>query len=166
VIQVRLFTDAVVGKNCPGGVGFVLLSEEEDTPFYYEHKHPTPGGMSQIDAELYGILSGLESIEHVLFSHQLRARDVFVSVYTDCRPALHAISTASKQERDLTRILSKRIGRLVSEKYDEPPGGGACWHFLSAKRPKVPRELRRFHPHMMRAHELSRSAKAAFKGLL
>lgn len=166
MIQVRLFTDAVVGKNCPGGVGFVLLSEEEEAPFYYEHKHPTPDRMTQIESELYGILSGLESIEHVLFSHNLRAKDVFVSVYTDCRPAIHALNTANKQEGDLTRILSKRIIRLTAEKYSEPPGGGAGWFFLSAKKPKVPREHRRFHAHMVRAHELSRAAKAAFKGLL
>jgi ribonuclease HI len=161
-----LFTDAVVGKNCPGGVGFVLLSEEEETPFYYEHKHPTPDGMSQIGAELYGILSGLESIEHALFSHNLRAKDVFVSVYTDCRPAIHAIHHAHEQEEDLTRILCKRIIRLIAERYEEPPGGGAGWFFLSAKKPKVPAKHRRFHAHMLRAHELSRAAKTAFRGLL
>jgi ribonuclease HI len=168
VIQVRLFTDAVVGKNCPGGVGFVLLSEEEKTPFYYEHKHPIPDGMSQVAAELYGILSGLESIEHVLFSHSLRAKDVFMNVYTDCRPAIHAIRMVyeRKEEDDLTRILCKRILRLVSEKYAVPPGGGADWNFLSAKKSKVPRQHRRFHAHMVRAHELSRAAKAAFRGLL
>lgn len=166
MIQVRLFTDAVVGKNCPGGVGFVLLSEAEETPFYYEHKHPIPDGMSQIEGELYGVLSGLESIEHVLFSHNLRAKDVFVSVYTDCRPAIHAINNAHEQKDDLVRILCKRIIHLVADKYSEPPGGGAGWHFLSAKKPKVPAKHRRLHAHMVRAHELSRAAKAAFRGLL
>jgi hypothetical protein len=166
VIQVRLFTDAVMAKTGPGGVGFVLLSEEEETPFYYEHKHPTPDGMTQIEAELYGILSGLESIEHVLFSHGLRAKDVFVNVYTDCRPAIHAIHHANDQDDRLSRLLCKRIIRLMAGKYNDPPGGGAGWHFLSAKKPKVSRENRRFHQHMVRAHELSRGAKAAFRGLL
>lgn len=166
MIQVRLFTDAVVGKNCPGGVGFVLLSEEEETPFYYEHRHPIPDGMTQIEAELYGILSGLESIEHVLFSHGLRAKDVFVSAYTDCRPAIHAIHHAHEQDGYMTRILCKRIIRLVTGNYNNPPGGGFGWYFLSAKKPKVPPKHRRFHAHMARAHELSRAAKAAFKGLL
>jgi ribonuclease HI len=166
VIQVRLFTDAVVGKNCPGGVGFVLLSEEEENPFYYEHKHPIPDGMSQIEGELYGILSGLESIEHVLFSHNLRATDVFMSAYTDCQPALHAIHNAHELDDRLPRILCKRIIRLIAGKYSSPPGGGSGWHFLSAKRPKVPPKHRRFHAHMLRAHELSRAAKAAFRGLL
>jgi len=166
VIPVRLFTDAVVAKSGPGGVGFVLLSEEEEKPFYYEHKHPIPDGMMQIDAELYGILSGLESIEHVLFSHNLRPKDVFVSIYTDCRPAIHALNTAHGQEDDLTRILCKRIIRLTSGQYVDPHGGGSGWYFLSAKKPKVPPKLRRFYAHMVRAHELSRAAKAAFKGLL
>ncbi len=167
MIQVRLFTDAAVGRNCPGGVGFVLLSEEEESPFYYEHKHPTPDGMTQIAAELYGILSGLESIENVLFSHNLRANDVSVSVYTDCRPAIHALDYVNEQQNALTRILCKRINRLIAENMNgEPPEGGAVWHFLSAKRAKVPSKHRRFYAHMVRAHELSREAKAAFRGLL
>lgn len=166
MIQVRLFTDAAVGRNCPGGVGFVLLSEEEESPFYYEHKHPTPDGMTQIGAELYGILSGLESIEHALFSHNLRAHDVFVNVYTDCLPALHALDHANEQPSAITRILCKRINRLIASKYAEPPAGGTAWSFLSAKKPKVPPKHRRFYAHMVRAHELSRAAKAAFRGLL
>lgn len=166
MIQVRLFTDAAVGKNCPGGVGFVLLSEEEEKPFYYEHKFPTPDGMTQIAAELYGILSGLEAIEHVLFSHNLRAKDVFVSVYTDCRPAIHAIQHATEQENAPTRILCKRIIRLIDGEYGEPRGGGSGWFFLSAKKEKVIPKHRRFYAHMVRAHELSRAAKAAFRGLL
>ncbi len=165
MIQVRLFTDAAVGKNCPGGVGLVLLSEEEESPFYYEHKHPIPDGMNQVGAELYGILSGLEIIEDVLFSHQLRARDVSVNIYTDCRPALHAICDVGEQPNALVRILCKRIDRLIDIKYSKPPGETA-WSFLSAKKAKVPPKHRRFYAHMVRAHELSRAAKAAFRGLL
>ena len=171
MIQVRLFTDAAVGKNCPGGVGFVLLNEEEDTPFYYEVRHATPDGMTQIEAELYGILSGLEIVEHVIFSHNLRAKSVFVSVYTDCQPALHAINHTNEQKTDVVRILCKRLTRLADSRYgdspdDKAPGGGYGWYFLSAKRKKVPPKHRRFHAHMVRAHELSRAAKAAFRGLM
>lgn len=166
MIQIRLFADAVMGKSGPGGVGIVLLSEKEDDPLYYEHKHPIPEKMTQTEAELFGILSGLESLECALASHKLAAKDVFLHVYTDCRPALYAIHNAYEQKRKPIRILCKRIIRIITTRYNEPNGGGAAWHFLSAKRQKVTQHQKRLHPHMARAHELSRAAKASFRGLL
>lgn len=166
MIRITLCTDAVCGQKV-GGFGYVLYAEPSDRPVVrYEHRHALVPGLSQTQAELYAILSGLDAVEFTLTSHGLEPVDVYLTIVTDSKASLHAIAHPDKQKDRKTRLLIKRIIRTVAGKYNSPPGGGAEFKFLSTDMEEGDsNETVQQRNLLLRAHELSHQARTVFKGL-